>query len=602
MRSFLIWAAALVLLRSLLVLSLGDAFFYGEELEKATAGKAMLDGLGIPHHKLAYHYYEGGGFVVSHMKAAAFMVFGESILANKAVALFSCLAVLWAGWWACGKAFGNAAGHVFCALYVFAPAAVQKLSMISLGIHHEACFFVLIALGLTALLLERQNGKEAFLLGLTLGFGVYFSWVVALAAASCAISLLIRWRQGLDGAAFFACLGGVLIGLTPMFLMVQEVGSAVLDIHGTGLGDSAARSTSETLREFLRSIYVEGALGGFLAELAWPSAVVGAVIFGVRRDWAVMPNWRRSFFSFALFPAIFIAAYLSSAFVQGRVYHFFLMLRLVPLWVVGATLIAAVVGRSFKDHGAANPTFVCCAALLVIGAINSFQNLGAISPRVLSSNFDLLTRERGYVYPSYFAKLIPHLEGDVDGRLRTLLRFKDAPPELLREGIAAELFRRKHGAGISLEDDYIAARDVVERVEPGRFGEYARGLGPLLVDWFGADLPSALSQVSAAGDDAALLGEALGRTGSGFRSRGADPSLEGIELMLIDDLKLVADDELSMAFARGVGWRLHWILHRTVLQPWRAAEVFEAAPSELRESFEAGYEEARLQGLIVSQP
>lgn len=602
MRSFLIWAAALVLLRSLLVLSLGDAFFYGEELEKATAGKAMLDGLGIPHHQLAYHYYEGGGFVISHLKAVAFLLFGGSVMANKIVALCSCIAVLWAGWWACGKAFGEAASHVFCALYVLAPAAVQKLSMISLGIHHEACFFVLVALGLTSTLMERQNVKEALLLGLTLGFGVYFSWVVALAAACCAGSLLIRWRQGVDGGAFFACLGGALLGLLPMFLMVQEVGAAVLDIHGTGLGESAARSTSAVLREFLRSIYVEGALGGLLATVLWPLAVLVAVGLGLRRDLTVQLSWRRSFLCFTLFPIIFLAAYLSSAFVQGRVYHFFLMLRLVPLWIVGMALVAAVVGRSFQERGTATPSLVCCAGLLIVGAYNSIQSLGSLSPRVLRSNYELLTTERGYVYPSYFAKLIPHLEGDVDTRLQTLLRFEDAPPELLREGIAAELFRRKHGAGLSLEDDYMAARDAVERIDPGSFGQYARGLGPLLVDWFGSDLSGALGQVAAAGDEARLLGEALGRTGSGFRTGGSDPSLEGVESMLLSDIELVADDELATAFARGVGWRLHWLLHRTVLQPWRADAVIERAPTELRESFKAGYEEARLQGLIVSQP
>ena len=127
MRSFAIWAAALVLFRSLLVLSLGDAFFYGEELEKAAAGKAMLDDLGVPHHMLAYHYYEGGGFVASHLKAAAFWLIGESVLANKIVALFSCLLVLWAGWWACMRAFGSASAHAFCALYVLLEPCVTQL-------------------------------------------------------------------------------------------------------------------------------------------------------------------------------------------------------------------------------------------------------------------------------------------------------------------------------------------------------------------------------------------------------------------------------------------------------------------------------------------
>jgi hypothetical protein len=108
--------------------------------------------------------------------------------------------------------------------------------------------------------------------------------------------------------------------------------------------------------------------------------------------------------------------------------------------------------------------------------------------------------------------------------------------------------------------------------------------------------------VAGAGEEAELLGEALGRTGSGFRARGSDPSLVGVEAMLVDDLNLVANEELAQSFARGVGWRLHWLLHRTVFQPWRAADVIAAAPDEVRQSFRQGYEKARDQGLLIKRP
>jgi hypothetical protein len=600
MRTFLFWAAALVLLRSALVISLGDAFFYGEELEKGAAGKAMLDGLGIPHHKLAYHYYEGGGFVVSHLKAAAFYLFGQSVMANKIVALFSCLAVLWAGWWSCGRAFGRASANAFCALYVFAPAAVQKLSMISLGIHHEACFFILLALGLSSILLERQTIKNGFLLGLCLGFGVYFSWVVALAAATCALALLFRWRQAIDGQAFFACLAGALVGALPILLMIQEVGGAVLDIHGTGLGDQALRSTSEVLREFLRSIYVEGALGGFVGVWVWPAFAVGAIIVGLRRDWSGERPWRRAFLCFAAFLGIFLLAYLSSAFVQGKVYHFFLMLRLVPLWIVSAVLIAAVAGRGYQGGGARGPIALAFSGLILVGAINTVRSFRDLSPRAVAANTQLLNGERGYVYPSYFAKLIPHLEGDAEERLRVLLRFEETSPTLLREGIAMELFRRANGQGATLEDDYLAARAVIDRVEPVRFEDYARGFGPLLVDWYGADLVGCMQLISAAEADAPLLAEALGRTGSGSRPMGEERNLASVELRFLYDIRLVEGEEHCEAFTRGVGWRLHWLLHRTVLQPWRASDVIAGAPAQLQASFRAGYEAARSQGLLAS--
>ena len=80
---------ALVLLRGALVLALGDVFFYGDELEKGAIGKALLDGLGgvLGHHRLAYHYYEGGGFAIGVLDALAFRLVGQNLLALKLVAL-----------------------------------------------------------------------------------------------------------------------------------------------------------------------------------------------------------------------------------------------------------------------------------------------------------------------------------------------------------------------------------------------------------------------------------------------------------------------------------------------------------------------------------
>ena len=75
----------MLVVKIVLVLSLADVFFYCEELEKGTAAKAMIDGLPVPHHQLAYHYYEGGGFVISHLKAAAFLLVGENLASTASV-------------------------------------------------------------------------------------------------------------------------------------------------------------------------------------------------------------------------------------------------------------------------------------------------------------------------------------------------------------------------------------------------------------------------------------------------------------------------------------------------------------------------------------
>lgn len=154
-----------------LVLSLADVFFYGEELEKGTAAKAMLDSLPVPHHQLAYHYYEGGGFVVSHLKALAFLAVGENVLAHKLVALVFVLGVLAAGWGFVKASFGTRAASWFALLFIFAPESFQKLSLINLGIHIEASVFLFGTLWLGARLAfgEQRRRREWLLLGLVTG-------------------------------------------------------------------------------------------------------------------------------------------------------------------------------------------------------------------------------------------------------------------------------------------------------------------------------------------------------------------------------------------------------------------------------------------------
>ena len=178
-----------------------------------------------------------------------------------------------------------------------------------------------------------------------------------------------------------------------------------------------------------------------------------------------------------------------------------------------------------------------------------------------------------------------------------LLGFVEQDRGMLREAIAAELFRR---GGESLEQDYLEAESVVGAVEAGCFAEYQRGLGPLLVDWFGDDLVAGLAQTQLASEDAALLAEALGRTGRGMRPRGAEKTIAGVEALLLDDLALVEGEAGAGAFARGVGWRLHRVLHRTVYQPWRAGAFLERVPGALADEVLAGYEEARRRGRLDS--
>ena len=581
----LVWLSAVTLvLRAAYVLALGDVFFYGEELEKGTAAKGMLDGVGVAHHHLAYHYYEGGGFVVSHLKALAFLLTGEHVLAHKLVAACFVLAVLVAGYAFVRDSFGRRAALWFGLLYAFSPATFQKLSLISLGIHFEACLFLLLALGLTARILREEQARRSlwFLLGVVCGFGLYFSYQVGLGAAVCLAALALGRPGALLRRGVLPGLAGTLLGGLPLLWMALEVGSAVVDIHGVELTGTDAGGR---LLPFLQALFVEGALGGVLEPWLWTVAAVGGL---ATVAFARGPDARQTRARIAL-PTAYLAAFLTvfalSDFVPPEVYHFFLALRLAPVWVIGLVPIAvAVAWLEGRESGTARRVGVLAGSVLL--AAGGLASLGIVAegrPGSPADNLDVLTRTKGYVYAGYFPKFVPHLpEGD-EQRLEILLGFDEPDRDWLLTEACAVLFEAPLP---DVEAVLKRGREVIGVVAPGRVEAFERGLGPLLLraaDW---DLARALERAGAAPEGLrARLLEGLGRVGS-----GPYPTID----VLAEEAKLGRGLADPTPYLEGLGQRLYE--NSTMRLMWNRAEAFiESRPAVERTALRAGFERALAQ-------
>ncbi|MCA9002347.1 MAG: hypothetical protein KDB61_10500, partial [Planctomycetes bacterium] len=133
--AFWLWSAALIALKFVFAVAIADVFFYGEELSKGSVAKAMIDGIPIDFHLLAYHYYEGGGFFISGLKALAFQVIGENFLAHRLVGILTCWAVFWSFWRLVDFHFGRRAAHLAALAFLFGPSGFQRYCTLSLGIH-----------------------------------------------------------------------------------------------------------------------------------------------------------------------------------------------------------------------------------------------------------------------------------------------------------------------------------------------------------------------------------------------------------------------------------------------------------------------------------
>lgn len=533
-----LWLAA----RALLLLSFADVYAYGEEFEKACASKAMLDGLGVPHHQLAYHYYEGGGFVVSHLDALAFALLGESVLAVKLVALALGAAILAAGWSFCRRAGGLVAARVFALLYVLAPESVQKNSLLALGIHFHALLFIALILGFTLVLAYERDLRARiwFGWGLSAGFGFFFSYQCALPIALSVAVLLYTLRSELCQRASAAGLAGLAAGLAPLAWMSSHVGALVFDIHGAKLVDGTA-SKIEVLSSFFRSIFAQREP---LDSLAVASVLLAPWIVVQALLRSAPARMRAAAWMIVAYMLLFTLAYVGGGFTITRVYHYFLLHRLMPLWLLSvcATAVGVAAARASGRIWIARLAGACVVVPALFGLRDLSRTVHDAVPRDWVEHFNVLARTKGYTYPGYLQKLSAHLAGSRTDKLHVMLGYDDAHPMLLHEGIARALY----GDGaLSIEqvDAELAGAGIGDR------HGFILGLGSLLAVQLKADIPErvrACAELPQSMRDALI--EAIGRNGQGGAATQDNVLKEGTQGIAAG---------LPEAYFRGLGQRLY---------------------------------------------
>ncbi len=574
---------ALVVARGALVLSLGDVFFYGEELEKGAAAKAMLDGLGreVGHHRLSYHYYEGGGFVLSHLDALAFWLLGPNLLALKVVALVFDVGILLAGWSLAKRAFGGSAALLFGALFVLAPESVQKNSLLALGIHWQALLFTLVVLERGGrIALEGEDRRTNWLLlGLAGGFGTYFNYLVGLPLAFVGLWILARRPLALVSRPALWGWVGLALGLLPLGVMFALVGEQVVDIHGASLfgggGDPLGR-----LAAFSSSIYVGRTPLDLLAVIAIPVAsIVGtaALLGSGARRWGVF---------LAAYALLFVAVYLPSKFAVGSVYHYFLFHRLSSLWIVAVLLAAGGLAALRRRGGSARVLGTALAALLLLfGARGALAVVARGNTVDLARNWHLLVHTKGYRFDHYVDKLWEHLEGEGPAKVRALRGLRDS--ELLEYTLAVNLFGH----------DPRPLAEVLREVEAlglERPDQAILALGAMWRERYPGSLPERRAAIFAneavKDEQRGLLEESLGRFGLGFQV-----SLDRVR----DEVRIGKVHRFPDEYFRGLGYRLYSVIgDRELVGYWRQTLSPCLVDHDRALAF-VGAQSARLQPLLL---
>ena len=566
---------AFVAARAVLVLSVADVFGFGEELAKGAAAKAMLDGLGVAHYRLAYVYHEGGGFAVTHLKALLFLLVGPSVLAHKLAALLTSALVLAAALSCAARHLNRPPLGLITAAFVLAPASMQRASLLSLGTHFEALLFVVLVLHFTLRIAARPRGepcrrRDLWMLGLASGFGLYFSPLVAPALAVAGVALPLRGRLGArDGLRILL---GFLLGALPLWIMLALAGTAALLVRGEVEAARAPLSLGASLVSLAAPIAVSRDPGVWAAAAATLALSVVSLRRIPRATSAVVLGYL----------GCYALAYVASGLaVRYDPENWMLQLRLAPCWLFGTLLAADGCTELWRRGGAARVLGAAAFGLILAhGARAGAQLVLGGRPAHPVENLKVLAGVRGYSYREYFGGLRLHLEGALDQRAAVMLRLQD-DPRLVVPAVAERLYQK----------GWMLAPDDVAQNARRSFGERADlallGCGQVLHGGWKLDFPAAFERLQAQPSAArAPLAEALGRTGLRLRF-GVD------ELDRLVQVPVPA--EWEEAFLAGVGWRVQQTYR---LRPDLARGWIEAQAETHRPALRAGYERARAEDTL----
>lgn len=590
-RAWILPALILLLLcvRGLSVLGLADVFYYGEEMARGTAAKAIVDALPVPHYKIGHWYFEGGSFTVAHITALLFLLLGPCLLAHKLAALLINGLILWAGFALTRRNFGARTATVFGLLVVFAPESFQRLSYLNLGNHFAATLFLALILGLAfRIAFDKDSRVTTYAwLGLVSGFAFYFSYqcLPAIAFAG-GLVLVLRWRD-LSLSKVLVTLCALGLGLAPFLWMWSQAGREVFRVHDGYLFQSAPRDASGAGGfDFLTSLYAGRSVWDQAhIALLQLTPLAGLVLFLAQRGRyaAREPQRYAALFAYLVF---FTAVYLKSGFAVGKFYHFFTVNRMSPYWLIGTVLCAATVVHLVTSRKRVERTlgFLLGGFLLVAGVRDAVRVWSETRFESLSANVETLLHTKGYSYADYLPYFRRHLDGPLVDDLRIALSF-DEP---CRPWLVAETVQ-----SLITTDDLSPKQltQLFEKLDRQHWRDYLPGLGPYLFARGGRQLEGALDEIAREPDsERRWMLAALGLSGPGsYRSTAnarVPPGLEG-EIQIV--LPRLGPVERTFYF-HGVGHRLQRTFQ---LYPREAYAAIERQPPEIQDALRNGYDEAR---------
>src|SRR3989441_3305935 len=209
----------------------------GEELYRGTIAQELVTGLKLPFTEYRADNYSGGSLVIGALAAGFFLLFGPTLFALKLAPLLVFTLALAFWYWTIQRYAGERVARYFALLFCFSPPLFTAFSVMAMGFHSESIFFSALSLFLLFRMLSDETSSLAYpvLLGLTAGFGLWFTYIYGLTL----LAMLGFWfwydKGGLWRPHMLWFVLGFLVGFSPWIVINVQNHFAGLVIYDVAI-------------------------------------------------------------------------------------------------------------------------------------------------------------------------------------------------------------------------------------------------------------------------------------------------------------------------------------------------------------------------------
>ncbi len=196
--------------------------FPHEELYRGAIARDLVEGLRMPFFQYRADDYSGGSLAIGFLVSLFFRGLGSSLLILKLVPLFFSMGGL-VFWYLLLSRYQSAKTAVYFSLiYIFAPLAFVRYSVLPLGDHTETIFFTGCSLFLFLEIVTERNKSWVYpvLLGLVSGLALWIAYIYFLTILTLVLFGWVYYRRALLSRKFLLVWGSFFIGFSP-WLMVN---------------------------------------------------------------------------------------------------------------------------------------------------------------------------------------------------------------------------------------------------------------------------------------------------------------------------------------------------------------------------------------------